>query len=458
MNPGIESLAGKKALVVGLARTGLDTANFMAAEGCSVTVSEALRRDDLTVDPGLLDRSVELELGGHRRETFMGADLIVPSPGVPRDLGLLQEAASRGVPVQSEIEMASRMIEKPLLATTGTNGKSTVVSLLGAMLTRGGVRAPVVGNIGRPLISMVGREEEYDCLVVEVSSFQLEWVRDFHPRTAALLNVTEDHLDRYRDFRDYLETKLRIASRLGPDDSLVLNRGDENLRELAGSTRARVVWFSRGETRNGLFLDGDGIFHDLAGSGSPEHLLSAGDLKLEGIHNLENVMAAAAQAMLFGVGAAAVREAACNFTGLSHRSELVAEVDGVRYIDDSKATNVGAVKKSLEGFTEPVILIAGGREKGAPYTPLAGEVSQKVKLLIVIGEARQRMVHELRDSTETLEADSIEDAVCLAGERARPGDVILLSPACSSFDMFRDYKERGVAFRKAVGRMPCRGR
>jgi UDP-N-acetylmuramoylalanine--D-glutamate ligase len=454
---GQETLEGRRVVVVGLAETGLAVANFLARAGSSVVVSEAGKEGDLRVDAGPLDSRVEVEMGEHRRETFLKADLIVPSPGVPRDLAVLQSALGQGVTVVSEIELAARFIKKPMLATTGTNGKSTTVTLLGAMLAGAGFRAPVVGNIGLPLISMVGREGNYDCLVVEVSSFQLEWVDSFRPSIAAILNITEDHLDRYRDFEDYLETKLRISARQGPEDYLVLNYDDPRLRLHGRAVDAAVVYFSHGSTRKGVFHLGRQLMADLEGSGRPEILLDLEEVDLQGVHNQENVMAAAAQALLFGASPEAVRGAAAGFTGLPHRNELVAEMDGVRYIDDSKATNVGAVKKSLEGFREPVILIAGGREKGAPYTPLAREISSKVRLLILIGEARGRMGRELGHLTETLEADTLEQAVCVAGDRAAPGDVVLLSPACSSFDMFRDYKMRGEVFREtARRRLPCR--
>ncbi len=442
------ALDGKKVTVVGLATTGLSLTRFLAGAGARVTVSEE-RSAERVGTPTDLPPGTILELGGHRLESFIGADLVVPSPGVPRDLPILREAAYRGVQVWSEIELAFRLIDKPILAITGTNGKSTTVSLLGAMLAAAGRRAPVVGNIGIPLIDLVGRDD-YDCLVVEVSSFQLEWVSTFRPRVAAILNVTDDHLDRYRDFEDYLETKFRIAAFQGPEDALVLNADDPALRGRAVGMRCRVLSFSHSPVQGGVWRRGDLLLTDLAGTGRPVDLLDLRELKLVGVHNAENVMAAAAMALDYGVPAAAVREAARAFESLPHRNELVAEINGVRWYDDSKGTNVGAAVKSLESFPGPLILIAGGREKGGSYAPLADEISRKVKLLVLIGEARKRMRWELGSLAETMEAATLEEAVRLAAGRAVPGDTVLLSPACSSFDMFRDYHHRGQVFRDAV--------
>jgi UDP-N-acetylmuramoylalanine--D-glutamate ligase len=449
-------LAGKKVTVVGLAATGLSLARFLAAAGAHVTVSEARAADRITVAPDALPPGTVLELGGHRLESVTTADLVVPSPGVPRDMPILRDAAYRGIPVWSEIELASRLIGKPMLAVTGTNGKTTTVSLLGAMLAEGGYRAPVVGNIGPPLIGMAGADDTFDCLVVEISSFQLEWVYTFRPRVAAVLNITDDHLDRYRDTEDYLETKMRIAAFQGPEDAIILNADDPALRGREQGLPARVIWFSHGSRKRGVWREGSLILADLAGTGTPLPVLDTRELKLVGIHNVENVMAAAAMALDFGAPPEAVRRAAAAFTSLPHRNELVAEVNGVRWFDDSKGTNVGAVVKSLESFPGPVILIAGGREKGGSYAPLAAEVKRTVKLLVLIGEARERMKAELGPLTETVEAGSLEEAVRIAAGRGLPGDTVLLSPACSSFDMFRDYHHRGEVFRAAVRSLPCR--
>jgi UDP-N-acetylmuramoylalanine--D-glutamate ligase len=436
--------------VVGLAETGIATANVLAGLGAAVTVSEARPEKAVAVALARLDPRVAAETGGHRPETFSGAGLVVPSPGVPRDHQGLAAAVAAGVPVQSEIEVAWRLIDRPMLAITGTNGKSTAVSLLGAMLAAGGRRAPVVGNIGTPLIAMAARDD-YDFLVVEVSSFQLEWVDAFRPRVSAVLNVTDDHLDRYRDFADYRDTKLRIAARQGAADCLVINGDDPSLTGAGRGWPVRTVRFSSRPATDGLWLEGD-LLRRSTPAGA-ETLLDTRELKLTGAHNRENVMAAAAMALDVGVPAEAVRRGAIGLSALPHRNELVGVVRGVSYYDDSKGTNVGAVVKSLEGFDAPVILIAGGREKGGSYAPLADPAGRKVKLLIVIGEARARMKAELGGVVRTVEAGSLEEAVGQAASAGVPGDVVLLSPACSSFDMFRDYHHRGQVFRDAVGRL-----
>ncbi len=446
-----ERLAGMRVTVVGLAETGIAAANVLVSMGAAVTVSEARPREELAGVLARLDPRVTTETGGHRPKTFTGADLVVPSPGVPRDHQALTAAVRAGVPVQSEIELAWRLIGRPMLAVTGTNGKSTTVSLLGAMLAAGGLRAPVVGNIGAPLIGMADRDD-YDFLVVEVSSFQLEWVDGFRPRVSAVLNITDDHLDRYRGFADYRDTKLRIAARQEATDCLVLNGDDPALADAAAGWPVRTVRFSRRPSPGGLWLEGELIRRTTAAG--DETLLDAREFRLAGAHNRENVMAAAAMALEVGLPVEAIRRGAVDFAPLPHRNELVGMVNGVSYYDDSKGTNVGAVVKSLEGFAVPVILIAGGREKGGSYAPLAGALRRAVKLLIVIGEARARMRADLGGVVKTVEADSLEDAVRRAAAAGAPGDAVLLSPACSSFDMFRDYHHRGQAFRDAVGRLP----
>jgi UDP-N-acetylmuramoylalanine--D-glutamate ligase len=450
---GKEDLRGMRVTVVGLAATGIATANCLAAWGARVTISEQRSREEVAQSLLLLHPAVIAETGGHLPESFTGTDLVVPSPGVPKDHPGLLAAVGRGVPVLSEIELAGRLIHRPLLAVTGTNGKSTTVSLLGRMLEEDGRATAVVGNIGTPLISMVDGASGFDALVVEVSSFQLEWVETFHPRSAAVLNVTDDHLDRYRDFEDYLVTKMRIAAAQGPGDSLVLPAGDPLLEGREKGLGARILRFGHAPLHGGVWRQGTTLFTDLAGGTTP--LLVVDELPISGVHNQENVMAAAAMALDVGVSPEAVRRAALSYRSLPHRNALVAEVAGVRYFDDSKGTNVGAVEKSLQGFAGNVILIAGGREKGGSYLPLAGAVRDKVKLLVVIGEARERMRRELGSLTRTEEAASMEEAVETAARAALPGDTVLLSPGCSSFDMFRDYHHRGEVFRQAVRRLAC---
>lgn len=446
---------GKRIVVVGMARTGIEVANFMARAGAAVTISEMKPARMVEADPKELEAGVRFEFGGHRDSTFEKAEFIIPSPGVPRSMEKLVAARERGVPVMSEIEVAAGLIKKPIFAVTGTNGKSTTVSLLSSMFSADNRRMPAVGNIGTPLITMVGREDEYDCLAVEISSFQLEWVFSFHPRSAAILNITEDHLDRYDDIVDYADTKFRIAARMIPEESLILNYDDPILRGRGGSLPNRIIYFSGGTLETGIFCRSRKIMADIGGSERPEFILDVNDLKLVGVHNIENVMAAAAMSLDYGVSPESVRRAALSFESLPHRNEFVAEIGRVRYYDDSKGTNVGAVVKSLESFPGPLILIAGGREKGGSYASLVPVISGKVSLLVLIGEAKERMRRELGGFVKTLDAETMEDAVKIAAENASPGDVVLLSPACSSFDMFKDYHQRGQAYREAVRSMAC---
>ncbi|HXG50095.1 MAG TPA: UDP-N-acetylmuramoyl-L-alanine--D-glutamate ligase [candidate division Zixibacteria bacterium] len=439
-------LKNKKIMVVGLARTGLETARFLARKGADVVVSDRRGADELAEGiRGLAGLPVRYRLGGEDPAWIKGLDLVVPSPGVAADNPLLVAAARRGVEVLSEIELASRFIAAPLVAVTGTNGKSTTTTLIGEMLERDGRKVFVGGNIGAPLIGFV--EGEWEAGVVEVSSFQLEWVREFRPRVAVLLNVTEDHLDRYPDFDAYRRAKERIFAAQGPGDTAVLNRDDPRVWEMRRRIRAAVVSIGFGEVAEGLFPGPCGIVRR---SPCGEEAYSLARVKIHGVHNVENMMGAVAAARALGVGRAAVQQTLESFPGLEHRLEFVCEKNGVRYYNDSKGTNVGAAAKSLASFRGPVILIAGGVDKGGDYGVLAGEIRQKVKRLVLFGAARELIAASLGALTETVLVDSLEQAVRDAAAHACAGDVVLLSPACSSFDMFRNYAERGKAFKDLV--------
>ena len=437
---------GKKVMVLGLARTGIAAARFLAERGADVTVSDRRTEADLAREiAGLGDAPIDLRLGGEDSAWLENIDILIPSPGVPQENPLLQAAARRGIEILSEIELGYRFMRTPLIAITGTNGKSTTTSLIGAMLKAAGANAFVGGNIGAALIGFAGKD--WDWGVVEVSSFQLEWVKDFRPRIAILLNLSEDHLDRYASFADYGAAKERIFAAQEPNDVAILNRDDPLVWRMRERIRSRIVSFGWSSVEQGVYAANDEIVW--RGTGAEERFPLA-RVKIQGVHNVENLMAAIAAAKAAGVAQAAVQNAIENFAGLEHRLEFVREKNGVRYYNDSKGTNVGAVIKSLASFSAPMILLAGGVDKGGDYAPLADEIRRTVKKLILFGAAKEKIRAALGHLTETVVVESLDAAVREAAASARQGDVVLLSPACSSFDMFRDYTERGKKFRSLV--------
>jgi UDP-N-acetylmuramoylalanine--D-glutamate ligase len=439
-------LAGKKFLVVGLARTGLACARFLAERGAAVHVSDRRPEDDLRHEiASLAGLPIRYSLGGDDEAAVDGCDAVVPSPGVARENPLLRKAVERGLPILSEIELASRFSTAPLLAITGTNGKTTTTTLLGELLNAGGKRTFVGGNIGAPLIGFV--DARWDWGVVEISSFQLEWVERFRPRIAVLLNLTEDHLDRYPDFAAYAAAKERIFSAQTESDVAILNRDDPCVWAMRTRIRARVISFGFSEVEHGARARSGEI---LWRNGCGEERYPLGRVRLNGVHNVENMMAAISAARCVGISPATIQQTLESFTGLEHRLEFVREKGGVRYYNDSKGTNVGAVVKSLASFTAPVILIAGGVDKGGDYGVLRDLVRSNVRRLVLFGAARNLIAAALGSLTPTVIVDSLEAAVRDAAAHARSGDVVLLSPGCSSFDMFRDYAERGKNFKSLV--------
>jgi UDP-N-acetylmuramoylalanine--D-glutamate ligase len=439
-------LSEKKFLVLGLARTGSECARFLVNRGARVSVSDLRSEPELKQEmASLAGLSIGYFLGGEDRNALAGVDCVIPSPGVPAENPLLRDAVARGIAVLSEIELAYRFLPAPLVAITGTNGKSTTTTLTGEMLKAERKKVFVGGNIGAPLIGFVSGT--WDWGVVEISSFQLEWVEQFRPHVAALLNLTEDHLDRYPDFAAYCRAKERIFAAQGQDDIAVLNRDDPLVWELRERVRARIVSFGFSQGNDGVCAVDDAIIWR---GGSKEETYPLRRVKIRGIHNVENMMAAVAMAKAVGVSQAAIQRALEEFPGLEHRLEFVRERDGVRFFNDSKGTNVGAVVKSLASFSAPVLLLAGGVDKGGDYGVLRKEIKQKVRRLILFGAAGQIIADALGDLTTTVRVRDLEAAVRDAAEHAQPGDVVLLSPACSSFDMFRNYAERGKAFKSLV--------
>jgi len=436
---------GRAVLVIGLARTGVAVARHLRAAGARVRVTDRRPAAELGEALAALGGDdVEYVLGADDPACLDGVELVVPSPGVPPASPVLAEAVRRGLPVLGEIELAARELTVPLLAVTGTNGKSTTTTLLGAMLAAGGERPFVGGNLGTPLVAAVGGD--WSAAVVEVSSFQLEWVDRFRPAIGVFLNLTEDHLDRYPDLDAYGRTKLRLFARQTRKDVAVLNGGDPWLRRHAAGIPGRQLWFGDGE---GVAIRADEAAIRLRQAGR-EELYPLQAVRLAGVHNRENMMAAILAARAFGVAPEAVQRALEEFRGLEHRLELVRERDGVRYVNDSKGTNAGAVIKSLASFPGDVILLAGGVEKGGNYGVLREPVRRTVKRAILFGAAREMLARVLADATEVEIVASLAEAVARAAAVARAGDTVLLSPACASFDMFRDYAERGRRFKALV--------
>ncbi len=439
-------LNGKTVLVLGLARTGQACARFLAEQGANVWVSDLRGQDALKSElDSLAGLPIGYHLGGEEKSWLDGVDCVIPSPGVPMDHGLLQEAAARQIPVMSEIELAFRFFHGPLVAITGTNGKSTTTTLIGAMLKAQGKRIFLGGNLGAPFIGAA--TGDWDWGVTEISSFQLEWVEEFRPRIALLLNITEDHLDRYANFADYAATKARIFAAQTSGDIAILNRDDPLVWALRERLRARVISFGFSEVEDGVFARADEIVWR---DGADEERFALTNVKIQGVHNVENIMAAIAAGKCAGVSRPAIQSALENFPGLEHRLEFVREKDGVRYYNDSKGTNVGAVVKSLASFSAPVLLLAGGVDKGGDYRVLEEEIKQKVRRLALFGAAKEIISRALGHFTETVVVDDLASAVHDAAAHAHPGDVVLLSPACSSFDQFRNYAERGKVFKKLV--------
>jgi UDP-N-acetylmuramoylalanine--D-glutamate ligase len=444
----VMELKNKHILVVGLARTGVSVARFLVSRGAVVTVTDMRTSEQLSEQmAALAGLPIIWELGQHNDASFTGSDLIVVSPGVPMDLPQLILATKAGRQVISEIELASVFINSPLVAITGTNGKTTTTTLVGEIFKQCGFATYVGGNIGDPLIELVESGQLVDRVAAEISSFQLEWIHTFKPQVAALLNISEDHLDRYASYQEYINAKLRIFENQTVEDFAVINRDDELVWKHAPDLKARLFPFSRKhELSEGIFYRNNTIIFRHHGR---EELFPTADFRLTGVHNLENIMAALACTLLLGSSPTAALEAVCSFESLHHRMEFVRKFKGVGYYEDSKATNVGSVEKALESF-QNITLIAGGKDKGGSYAPLVALIQERVRHLILIGEAADRMQLELGSLTDTHRAATLEEAVWLAAQLTGTGGTVLMSPACSSFDMFKDYEERAQRFITAV--------
>ena len=446
-------IRGKKVLVVGLARSGLAAAHWLSEHGAVVTVTDLRPPSAFSKEiPDLLHRKVGLELGLHQESTFLRQDFIVISPGVPADLPVLHLARRKGIPVVPEIEVAGWFLEGRLAGITGTNGKTTTTALLGKILEASGFATFVGGNIGVPLLSAVDRDPPASVIVSELSSFQLETIGSFRPHVAVLLNLSPNHLDRHPDFEAYAAAKARIFCNQTQDDYAILNADDEKVMKLVPSIQSRKVFFSRQkELRSGVFISRGTLLYRV--QNLEVALMKAADVRLRGEFNLENVLAAAAAACVLGAEFGSIHRAVREFGGVEHRLEFVREVRGVDFYNDSKATSVDAAAKALSTFEAGVHLILGGKDKGAPYAPLRTLLKDRVREVLVIGAAQKRIVTELSGAAEMAEAGDLETAVRMAAERAKPGDVVLLAPACSSFDQFENFEHRGRVFKELVEKL-----
>jgi UDP-N-acetylmuramoylalanine--D-glutamate ligase len=443
-------LNGKRVLVVGLGKSGIASALFVKKRGAQVTVSDSKPQEQLGEEiPLLLDQGIAVETGGHGERTFRGQDLIVVSPGVPVDSAPLAQARALGERVIGEIELAARFLPANLIAITGSNGKTTTTTLTGEIIAKGGFSVAVGGNIGTPAISLVERTTPETVVVLEVSSFQLETIQQFRPHIAVVLNVTPDHLDRHRTFQSYSDAKARIFENQQLGDFVVLNADDPVCVEMAKRTRAQVFWFSRQkEVAQGSWVD-DGRVTFLE-RGRRQPIMPVAEIPLKGAHNLENVLAASCAGVLAGCRPELIRQAIRGFKAVEHRLEYVATIRGVEYYNDSKATNVDATIKALESFPANVHLILGGKDKGSDYGALNHLLRERVKRVYTIGAAAAKIEAQITSATEFVRVGTLAAAVHRAARTAQAGDVVLLAPACASFDQFRNYEHRGKAFKQMV--------
>ena len=453
------TFADKQISVFGLHRSGVAVAKLLDDLGARVLVTDPKSSDELQADvDALKDRDIDFILGGHDQRCIEKADLIVLSPGVPLDIPILQEARSAGIPITGELEVAASLCTAPMVAITGTKGKSTTTILTAELLKRGNFRRVcAAGNIGVPLSSEVQGLTAEDLVVIEASSFQLETTTDFRPVVSVVLNLSRDHLDRHKTMAAYRAAKLKICANQTATDWIVLNALDEDVKGFADETQAKAVYFTDAATvEMGTYVKNNQIFSKW--EGESHWICDIGDSPLPGRHNIQNVLAAIAVGQILGISPSMMRSAICNFSPaeyppLEHAFEPVKTINGIRFINDSKATNVAAVKAALESLSDPILLIMGGYDKGNSYQPLVECVQSKVKELVLLGSHTGIIRNALAAHVVTWNVETMIDAVELAYSHAVPGDVVLLSPANASFDMFTDYKARGQAFREAVNHL-----
>ncbi len=450
-------LKGKKVLVVGLGKSGLAAALFLRRHGAQVTVSDVRSAEALAKDiPALLEEGIMVEAGGHGLLTFRRQDLIVVSPGVPLDTPELAQVKSFGLPVIGELELAARFLKGRMLAVTGSNGKTTTTTLLGEILQQAGLPTLVGGNIGVPVVALIDESTDDTWSVLEVSSFQLESTDQFHPAIAVILNITPDHLDRHGTFENYAMAKERIFATQDENDCLVLNADNPRAAEAAARSAARVYWFSvENPVAQGAWLENGYVVYCPAADEPTETVMSLSGISLKGTHNVENVLAAVVAGRLAGASVETIRRAVEGFQAVEHRLEYVATINGVEYYNDSKATNVDATAKAIAAFSSGIHLILGGKDKNSDYTQLSQLLKERVSAVYTIGAAAAKIESHLRGVVSLHSCETLEKAVNAASSAAHPGEVVLLAPACSSFDQFESYEHRGRVFKQLVGE--CRG-
>lgn len=454
----------KNVLIVGFGTSGVAVAKYMAKQGAKLVVSDLKQKTELTDSlKACADIKIEYDLGRHTNKFFHTADLIVVSPGVPRSIKPLEEAREMGVAITTEVELAASSLKEPLIAVTGTNGKTTIATMLGEIFKAEGKSVFVGGNIGTPLLDYVTYNHKAEIVVAELSSFQLEMIERMVPAVAVFSNIDQDHLDRYADMDSYIEAKKKLLKVCDRNSYVVLNYDDPVVSKFAQETPGKIFWFTKqnpmqvsgefAERFQGCYhLPGTSVLHAHIQGKKETYDLSK--MKILGDHNRENFMAAICAARALGVSSKAIQTVIDNFKGVEHRIEFVRKKDGVYFFNDSKATNVMSVYRSLSAFRKsPIILVAGGKDKEMDFSPLIDLVHKRVKILILLGEAKEKMNRALGDFAETYLVGTFEEAVLLAFQKSRAGDVILLSPGCASYDMFRDYRERGEYFKKLVNQL-----
>ena len=445
-------LKGKKVLVVGLGKSGLAAALFLRRRGAHVTVSDVRSAEALAREiPALIQEGIAVEAGGHGLLTFRRQDLIVVSPGVPVDTPELVQVRSFGLPVIGELELAARFLQGKVLAITGSNGKTTTTTLAGEILKESGLPTLVGGNIGVPVVALIDDSKPEGWLVLEVSSFQLETTNEFHPAIAVILNITPDHLDRHGTFENYALAKERIFARQTSDDILILNADNPRAAEAASRAPSKVYWFSAHHSvPQGAWVENGHVVFLASQEDQPEPILPVEAIPLKGLHNVENTLAAVCAARLAGCPPAVVRSAIEKFKAVEHRLEFVSTINGVDFYNDSKATNVDATEKAIAAFPGGIHLILGGKDKNSDYTALAPLLRERVRAVYTIGSAAQKIESHLRGIVPIHSCQTLDNAVKTAANAARPGDIVLLAPACSSFDQFESYEHRGRVFKELV--------
>jgi UDP-N-acetylmuramoylalanine--D-glutamate ligase len=441
-------LEGKKVLIVGLGKTGEALLSFLLNHGARVMISEKKNSEEMSQKFSLWKkRSVQVESGKHELESFLQSDFIVPSPGVPM-IPELAAARKKGIKIISEIELAYKFLRGKIIGITGSNGKSTTATLTHKILKEGGLKAFLAGNIGTPLISFVENSEDDHVYVTEISSFQLEYADEFKAPISVFLNISPDHLDWHSSFAAYFGAKKKLLANQNEDDIAILNRDDLRVWRLEKESKARVYAFSRErKVSPGCYTEGDWV---VLQDKKEERLLRSAEIPLIGIHNQENIMASSLVGHIFGLSLRQIKESIKGFKGLEHRLEKVLTIKGIDFYNDSKATNVDATLKSIQSFDRKIILILGGRDKGGDFHKLAKAIREKVKKTILIGEAKEKIARTLNNTVPSESVSSLREAVRAGYSEARPGEIILLSPACASFDMFQSFEERGKVFKQEI--------